>query len=143
RITAALPPYGRYEDPLLAATASKRVGEPIHHAQSNNKGSISRMASRGAQKRMNLRIETQQDREARQGVDAPQGRKRSSLKPLKRMIPFLIRYKGLVAGSLFSLVLAAVTTLAVPVAVRRMIDHGFSGDDAAFVNNYFVMLVLL
>lgn len=149
RITAALPPYGRYEDPLLAATASKRVGEPIHHAQSNNKGSISRMASRGAQKRMNLRIETQQDRETQQGVDAPQGvdaqqgRKRSSLKPLKRMIPFLIRYKGLVAGSLFSLVLAAVTTLAVPVAVRRMIDHGFSGDDAAFVNNYFVMLVLL
>lgn len=107
------------------------------------------MASRGAQKRMNLRIETQQDRETQQGVDAPQGvdaqqgRKRSSLKPLKRMIPFLIRYKGLVAGSLFSLVLAAVTTLAVPVAVRRMIDHGFSGDDAAFVNNYFVMLVLL
>ncbi|MFC4623672.1 ABC transporter transmembrane domain-containing protein [Daeguia caeni] len=70
-------------------------------------------------------------------------RKRRSLKPLKRMAPFIGRYKGLVAGALLSLVAAALSTLAVPVAVRRMIDHGFSGSDAVFVNNYFGMLVLL
>ncbi|MBV2144730.1 ATP-binding cassette domain-containing protein [Falsochrobactrum sp. TDYN1] len=115
----------------LRATASKRVGEPIHQAHANNKGTISRMASRGSQIRMNPDIDAQQDR------------KRRSLKPLKRMIPFLVRYKTLVAGALFSLVLAAVTTLAVPVAVRRMIDHGFTGANAIFVNNYFGMLVLL
>lgn len=115
----------------LQATASKRVGEPIHQAHSNNKGAISRMASRDSQIRMNP------------DFDAQEGRKRRSLKPLKRMIPFLSRYKILVVGALFSLVLAAVTTLAVPVAVRRMIDHGFTGANAIFVNNYFGMLVAL
>ncbi|MDR6434016.1 ATP-binding cassette subfamily B protein [Brucella pseudogrignonensis] len=129
--TAALSPDGQYEDPLPEATASKRVGEPIHQAHGNNKGAISRMASTDSQIRMNPDFNTQEDR------------KRRSLKPLKRMIPFLSRYKSLVVGALFSLVLAAVTTLAVPVAVRRMIDHGFSGSDAIFVNNYFVMLVAL
>jgi len=115
----------------LQATASKRVGEPIHQAHGNNKGAISRMASSDSQIRMNPDLE------------AEEGRKRRSLKPLKRMLPFLSRYKILVVGALFSLVLAAGTTLAVPVAVRRMIDHGFTGSDAIFVNNYFVMLVAL
>ncbi|OYR21097.1 ABC transporter transmembrane domain-containing protein [Brucella thiophenivorans] len=115
----------------LQATASKRVGEPIHQAHGNNKGAISRMASSDSQIRMNPDLE------------AEEGRKRRSLKPLKRMLPFLSRYKILVIGALFSLVLAAGTTLAVPVAVRRMIDHGFTGSDAIFVNNYFVMLVAL
>jgi len=89
------------------------------------------MASRDSQIRMNP------------DFDAQEGRKRRSLKPLKRMVPFLSRYKILVVGALFSLVLAAVTTLAVPVAVRRMIDHGFTGANAIFVNNYFGMLVAL
>jgi len=89
------------------------------------------MASSDSQIRMNPDLE------------AEEGRKRRSLKPLKRMLPFLSRYKILVIGALFSLVLAAGTTLAVPVAVRRMIDHGFTGSDAIFVNNYFVMLVAL
>jgi len=115
----------------LQATASKRVGEPIHQAHGNNKGAISRMASSDSQIRMNPDLE------------AEEGRKRRSLKPLKRMIPFLSRYKILVVGALFSLVLAAATTLTVPVAVRRMIDHGFTGANAAFVNNYFGMLVSL
>lgn len=70
-------------------------------------------------------------------------RKRRSLQPLKRMLPFVARYKGLVIGALFALVLAAASTLAVPVALRRMIDHGFTGANAVFVNNYFGMLVLL
>jgi ATP-binding cassette subfamily B protein len=31
-------------------------------------------------------------------------------------------------------------TLALPFAVRRMIDHGFSNSDSAFVASYFSML---
>jgi ATP-binding cassette subfamily B protein len=49
----------------------------------------------------------------------------------------------MIAGALVSLVLAAVTTLTLPLAVRRMIDHGFSGANGAFINNYFGMLVVL
>ena len=70
-------------------------------------------------------------------------RRRRSLKPLRRLFPYIGRYRGLVAGALVSLTLAAVTTLALPVAVRRMIDHGFSGPDSAFIANYFSMLVAM
>ena len=115
----------------LQATASKRVGEPIHQAHGNNKGANTRMADRDTEIDMNHEL------------TAEDGRKRRTLKPLKRVLPFLAPYKVLVAGALFSLVLAAVTTLAVPVALRRMIDHGFTGSNAIFVNNYFGMLVLL
>ena len=97
------------------------------------------MTDGNTQSRMEAEISSEQPPEQSTG----QSRRRRSLKPLKRMVPFIARYKGLVAGALFSLVLAAVTTLAVPLAVRRMIDHGFTGANAAFVNNYFGMLVVL
>jgi len=68
---------------------------------------------------------------------------RRSIRPLGRLGPYLRRYRGLVAGALVALVLAAVTTLVLPVAVRRMIDHGFSSADAGFINTYFTMLFVL
>ena len=70
-------------------------------------------------------------------------RKRRSLKPLRRILPYMARYRGMIVGALISLVLAAGTTLTLPLAVRRMIDHGFSGVDGAFINTYFGMLVVL
>ena len=69
--------------------------------------------------------------------------KRRSLKPLSRLVPYVMRYRKLVAGAVFFLGLAAATTLALPLAVRRMIDHGFSAADGAFINNYFGMMAVL
>jgi len=69
--------------------------------------------------------------------------KRRSLKPLARLFPYVMRYRKLVAGALFFLGLAAATTLALPLAVRRMVDHGFSAADSAFINNYFGMMAIL
>jgi len=66
---------------------------------------------------------------------------RRSIKPLGRLLPYLARYKGLVVKALIFLTLAAGTTLVLPLAVRRMIDHGFSQSDAGFINNYFGMLI--
>lgn len=68
---------------------------------------------------------------------------RRSLRPLRRLFPYLMRYPRHVAAALFFLVLAAATTLTLPTAVRRMIDHGFSGQDAGFINSYFSMLVII
>ncbi|MCP8894222.1 ATP-binding cassette domain-containing protein [Shinella daejeonensis] len=68
---------------------------------------------------------------------------RKTIRPLGRLLPYLARYRRLVAGAVVALVTAAVTTLALPVAVRRMIDHGFSGADASFINTYFMMLFAL
>jgi len=72
------------------------------------------------------------------------GEKKSrSLKPLGRLTPYVARYRGMVAGALASLALAAVTSLTLPLAVRRMIDHGFTQADGSFINSYFVMLMIM
>ncbi|MDP3897820.1 MAG: ABC transporter transmembrane domain-containing protein, partial [Mesorhizobium sp.] len=76
-------------------------------------------------------------------VDIAEEARRRSLRPLARLFPYLGRYKGMVAAAIVFLALAAATTLALPLAVRRMIDHGFSGGDSAFIANYFSMLVVL
>jgi ATP-binding cassette subfamily B protein len=69
--------------------------------------------------------------------------KSRSLKPLRRLVPFLFRYRAqmLVAGVF--LILAAASTLVVPVAVRRVIDNGFSGENAALVDQYFSVMMLV
>lgn len=63
--------------------------------------------------------------------------KNKSLKPLSSLFPYLKRYRGLVAAALFALLLAAGTSLALPLAVRRIIDHGFFSTDSSMINNYF------
>ena len=73
-------------------------------------------------------------------VQEREGRGRS-LKPLARLFPYVLHYRGLVAGAALSLLAAALTTLTLPVAVRRMIDHGFSDADSVFIANYFTMLI--
>jgi len=76
-------------------------------------------------------------------VDRETERKRRNLKPLARLVPYLKRYKGKVAGAVFFLALAALTTLSLPLAVRRVIDKGFSASDTAFIDTYFSMLLVL
>ncbi|QPC85809.1 ATP-binding cassette domain-containing protein [Mesorhizobium sp. NBSH29] len=66
-----------------------------------------------------------------------------SLRPLQRLVPYVLRYKRMVAFAIFFLSLAAATTLTLPLAVRRMIDHGFSGSDSHFIAQYFAMLVVM
>jgi ATP-binding cassette subfamily B protein len=69
--------------------------------------------------------------------------KGKSLKPLSRLFPYMLRYKGLVGGAVVFLFVAAITTLILPTAVQRMIDNGFTQSDHAFINNYFSMLMVL
>lgn len=70
------------------------------------------------------------------------GRDRS-LQPLRRLFPYMLPYRRLVVGAVISLFAAALTTLTLPIAVRRMIDFGFSDSDSALIANYFSMLAVL
>ncbi|WP_416236804.1 ABC transporter transmembrane domain-containing protein [Rhizobium sp. CC-YZS058] len=70
-------------------------------------------------------------------------RERASLRPLASLGRYVKRYRGLVAGAGIALVTAAVTTLTLPLAVRRMVDHGFTAADGQFIDTYFSMLVVL
>ncbi|GGA95879.1 ABC transporter [Brucella endophytica] len=75
--------------------------------------------------------------------DKPAERDPRKVAPLKRLAPYLARYKATVAGALVALVLAAAATLVLPIAVRRMVDHGFTAANSHFINDYFGMLVAL
>ncbi|SHI43813.1 ATP-binding cassette, subfamily B [Aureimonas altamirensis DSM 21988] len=74
---------------------------------------------------------------------APGGAKRRNLRPLRKLLPYLAANRGLVAGAVFFLALASLTTLSLPLAVRRVIDLGFDTPDTRFVDTYFAMLVVL
>ena len=68
---------------------------------------------------------------------------RRSLKPLISLVPYVLRYRGRIAAALAALVAAALATLAVPLAVRRMIDFGFGAENADFIDQYFAMMLLV
>ncbi|MFZ1682368.1 MAG: ABC transporter transmembrane domain-containing protein, partial [Rhizobiaceae bacterium] len=68
---------------------------------------------------------------------------RRNLSPLTRLLPYMWKYRRLAGWALVFLMMAAATTLTLPLAVRRMIDHGFSGADTALIANYFSMLIVI
>ncbi len=69
--------------------------------------------------------------------------KSTSLRPLAKLFPYIFKYKLQVALAIFFLLLAAITTLTLPMAVRRVIDHGFTGSDPALVDSYFTVLIAI
>jgi ATP-binding cassette subfamily B protein len=73
--------------------------------------------------------------------DGPAPKRRKSLRPLASLLPYVKRYRWQALGALGALVLAALTTLVVPVAVRRMIDFGFTGRGLALINSYFLVMI--
>ena len=50
-----------------------------------------------------------------------------TVQPLRRLIPFILRYPGIILGFLFFLVTSAALTLMLPGAFRLVVDCGFSG----------------
>ena len=72
---------------------------------------------------------------------AEAGRKSRSLRPLLAIRPHLLRHKAMLAFAALALVVSALAMLSVPIAARRMIDHGFSGSDAAYIDRTFLTLI--
>ncbi|OYW56490.1 MAG: ABC transporter [Hyphomicrobium sp. 32-62-53] len=80
---------------------------------------------------------------ADQSEDGKGGGRLRSLQPLISLKPYLLKHKGMLVAGFIALVLSAVTMLSVPLAIRRMIDNGFSVDNAAFIDQYFAMMMLI
>jgi ATP-binding cassette subfamily B protein len=78
--------------------------------------------------------------QARAAEDAADRRK-LAIRPLASLLPYVRRYRGRALAALGALVLAAFTTLIVPVAVRRMIDFGFTARGIELINNYFLVMI--
>jgi ATP-binding cassette subfamily B protein len=69
---------------------------------------------------------------------APPGRR---LRPLLSLLPYVGRYRWQACAALVALLAAAVATLVVPIAIRRMIDFGFSRDSAVLIDSYFTVMI--
>ena len=76
-----------------------------------------------------------------EGAPRPEERRKLTLKPLTRLAPYVVRYRGRALAALVALVVAALTTLIVPVAVRRMIDFGFSDRALQLIDSYFAVMI--
>jgi ATP-binding cassette subfamily B protein len=77
------------------------------------------------------------------GLPLTQQPARSSarLRPLLALAPYVARYRGRATLALISLTVAAITTLVVPVAVRRLIDFGFTPKGIDMINSYFSVMI--
>ncbi len=62
------------------------------------------------------------------------------LGPIAQLAPFLAPYRGTLALALIALLIAAAASLVLPVAVRGMIDQGFSRSNAEHIDRYFFLL---
>ena len=73
------------------------------------------------------------------GSPAPD--RKTSLRALQPLLPYALRYRGRIAMALVALVIAAIATLAIPLAVRRMVDYGFSPEGIDLIDRYFSVMI--
>src|ERR1700732_4404388 len=61
-----------------------------------------------------------------------------SVNPLRALLPFLRPYRGMMVAALGALLMATVAMLALPVALRQLIDHVVAAKDASTLNRYLI-----
>jgi ATP-binding cassette subfamily B protein len=76
-------------------------------------------------------------------LTGPPAKRPARLRPLLALAPYVGRYRGRAFLALIALTVAAITTLVVPVAVRRIIDFGFSAEGIALINSYFGIMIVV
>ena len=74
-------------------------------------------------------------------ADAGSKTSRSSLGALRPLAPYAFVHRARIGLALVALVIASAATLVVPIAVRRMIDFGFSADNAGLIRVYFLAMI--
>jgi len=79
--------------------------------------------------------------ELKDGPKGPENGTEGRFRPLAALMPFVLRYPGRFLGALVALVVAALATLAIPLAVRRMIDLGFGADAGDKIDQYFLAIL--
>ncbi len=66
-----------------------------------------------------------------------------NLKPLRGLVPFILKYKGVFAVAMLFLLIAAMASLALPFAGRQLVDQGLSADSVFLLDRYWGQLFLL
>jgi len=66
--------------------------------------------------------------------------KASSLRPLRALLPFIRPHLRVLLAALLAMILASVALLALPVALRYVIDFGIGANDPDTIDRYFLWL---
>jgi len=69
--------------------------------------------------------------------------RKAKLRPLRLLVPYVVRYRGRATAALVALLTASIATLVVPVAVRRMIDFGFTPERIGLIDQYFGFMIVV
>jgi ATP-binding cassette, subfamily B, bacterial len=72
---------------------------------------------------------------------AAPAKERPPLNVLLTLKPYILRQKAMLAWAGCAMLCSAAAMLLLPIAVRRMIDYGFSGSDGAAINSSFMLLI--
>ena len=62
---------------------------------------------------------------------------------MRGLLPFVMRYRGMVLAAFTALLASTSVMLFVPLSIRTLIDQGFSPENAAAIDQYFVGMLLL
>lgn len=79
---------------------------------------------------------------ARNPVVLEEREKSKRVGALRGLAPFLAPYRPLVIGAILALMVTACVSLALPLAVRRVVD-GFAADNAALLDQYFAAALVI
>src|SRR5271165_2012859 len=74
-------------------------------------------------------------------TDAAAKPRRAPLGALKPLAPYALVYRMRIVWALTALLIASAATLVVPIAVRRMVDFGFSDSNAGLIRAYFLAMI--
>src|SRR5258708_18702470 len=66
---------------------------------------------------------------------APPSPRKAKLRPLLSLLPYIWCYRLRAAAAACALLVAALATFAVPLAVRRLIDFRFTSEGANLIHN--------
>jgi ATP-binding cassette subfamily B protein len=88
-------------------------------------------------------VQTAVDEPRPTAAPASERQQSRKLRPLLSLAPYIARYRWRAMAALVALLLAALATLLVPIAVRRMIDFGFSRESASLIDSYFAVMIAI
>ncbi|HEY2068668.1 MAG: ABC transporter transmembrane domain-containing protein [Rhizomicrobium sp.] len=69
--------------------------------------------------------------------------KAKTLRPLRRLVPFLKPYRASIAIAIVALVCSSTASLLIPPALGKLVQNGFSQALASHINQYFLPLALI
>jgi ATP-binding cassette, subfamily B, bacterial len=74
-------------------------------------------------------------------ISSDRSEARAPFSALQALTPYVGRHKGRIAAAFGALLMASLATLALPIALRRVVDTAFVAGDQALADRYFMTLI--